>query len=68
MYEWEAQGLIEARYVMEKSTSNFTVIGLVVDNLGRKYVHNESREASKTIFKSFLGMEIKKEQKQTTLF
>jgi hypothetical protein len=54
MYEWEAHGLLEACLVMERTRADFSVIGLVVDNLGRKYVHNQSREDSKEGLKAFL--------------
>ena len=39
---------------MERKTADFSVIGLVVDNLDRKYVHNQSREDSKEGLKAFL--------------
>ena len=54
MYEWEVHGLLEACQVMERSTADFTVIGLVVDNLKMKYVHNKNREDSKEELKAFL--------------
>ena len=54
MYEWEAHGLLEACLIMERKTADFSVIGLVVDNLDRKYVHNQSREDSKEGLKAFL--------------
>lgn len=54
MYEWEAHGLLEACLVMERSTADFTVLGLVVDNLKTKGVHNKNREDSKEQLKAFL--------------
>ena len=54
MYEWEAHGLLEACLVMERSMADFSIIGVVVDNLGRKYVQNQSREDSKEGLKAFL--------------
>lgn len=54
MYEWEAHGLLEACQVMERATADFSVIGLVVDNLKTKYLSNQSREDSKEELKAFL--------------
>ena len=54
MYDREAHGLLEALYAMEKFRSSFSVIGLIVDNLNKIYVRNESQEASKNILKMFL--------------
>ena len=54
MYEWEGHGLLEACLVMERSTADFTVIGLVVDNLKMKYVQNKTRDESKEGLKDFL--------------
>ena len=54
MYEWEAHGLLEACLVMDRQTADFSVIRLAVDNLGRKCVHNQSREDSKEGLKAFL--------------
>lgn len=54
IYEWEAHGILEARAVMDRSTGDFSVIGLVVDNLRKKYVHNITRSDAKSTLKAFL--------------
>ena len=54
MYEWEVHGLIEACRAMERSAADFAVVGLVVDNLERKYVRNKTRDECKTLLKAFL--------------
>ncbi len=54
MYDWEAHGLLEACQVMERLMAAFSVIGLVVDNLEMKYIHNKSREDSKEELKAIL--------------
>ena len=55
IYEWEAHGLLQAMLVKERSTANFSVIGLVTDNLGSgEYVQNQSREDCKEGLKKFL--------------
>ena len=53
MYEWEDHGLWEACQVLERSTADFSVIGLV-HKLNKEYVHNEIREDSKEELKAFL--------------
>ena len=54
MYEWEMHGILEARAVMDRATGDFSAIGLVVDNLGKKYVHNITRDEAKDTLKVFL--------------
>ena len=39
---------------MERLMAAFSVIGLVVDNLEMKYIHNKSREDSKEELKAIL--------------
>ena len=54
MSERECHGIFEACNVMERSTADFSVIGIVVNNLGTKYVQNEDREKAKENLKAFL--------------
>lgn len=51
MYEWEAHGLLEALHTMDRYTADFSVIGLVMDNLETVNIHNLSQENSKNDLK-----------------
>lgn len=53
MYEWEGHGLLEACLVIGRDI-DFSVIGLVTDNLGRKHLQNQTQEDAKEGFKAFM--------------
>jgi len=53
MWEWEAHGIMDSIRVV-RPECDFAVIGLVTDNLGKRYVHNESRATAKQRLSDFL--------------
>ena len=53
MYEWEGHGLLEAILVIGRDI-DFSVIGLVTDNLKRKHLQNQTRKDAKKGLKAFM--------------
>ncbi len=54
MYEDGAHDVFRACQAMERSTADFSVIGLVVDNMGMEYEPNKNQRNSERELKSFL--------------